>query len=85
MSVQVHFLIELLVFLLLKSLCLYLCDQKQQSEHKSWYLEDGAAHWPPASAAVGKMLQEHVRSCLPHGWGEGWVAATVLRADTDQK
>ena len=53
-------------------LCLYLCDEKQQSEQRFPVLGGP----PKFLQVVGKLFWGHVCSCLTWGWGQ--EAATVL-------
>ena len=65
-------------------LCLLLCEEKQKSMIRAqtpnmWRTRPFLPTLAPASYV--QLLQEHVHSCLPWGWGRAWVAATVLRAE----
>lgn len=64
-------------------LCLYLCDQKQQTAVRAqiptiWRI---GSFLPFLDPRCYVLTLGHVHSCLPSGW---WVVATVLRAKIDQ-
>lgn len=59
-------------------------NSNQQLEHRYWIFR-GWVFLPtldPTSCV--KLPEDRVYSCLPLGYGWRWVAATVLRAETDR-
>ena len=59
-------------------------SSNQQSEHRSQIFRGQGPSCPPWQLqTVCRLLHKQVHSCLPCGWGEGQIGATVLRVGTD--
>lgn len=59
---------------------LYFCDQKQQSENRSLIFEGQGSFLPTLAPACS--MQAAAPAAHQGGGGGGWVANTVLRAET---